>query len=133
MRVKTFHVLDRLIGCGGRADLHPDRVGDDLGERDMRMIELPSAVADPQVVRRQVIQRGVTVLVLTQAQHRAFVVEHQRFVAGVDLRGVQVRIDHTAGTHELQTTIDLAGQRLVPGPGRRGADEFAVPVVHEGQ
>ena len=54
-------------------------------------------------------------------------------MAGVDLGGLQVAVVDPAGAHERQPAVDLAGQRLVAGAGRRGPDEFAVPVVHQVQ
>ena len=54
-------------------------------------------------------------------------------MAGVDFGGLQVAVGHAAGTHEAQPAVDLGGQRLVARTGRRGADEFPVPVVHQVQ
>ena len=54
-------------------------------------------------------------------------------MAGVDLGGLQVAVGDAAGAHEAQAAVDLAGQRLVAGTGRRGPDELAVPVVHQVQ
>ena len=95
----------------------------------MRPVELAGAVADPQEVRGQVVQLGVIVGVV-QAQHRTLVVENECFVAGEDLRGVQVGVGDAAGIHEAQAAIDLTRERLVARTGGRLGDELAVPVVH---
>ena len=56
VRVEPLDVLDGELGRHRRADLHPDRVGDHLRERDVRTVELAGALADPHVVRGQVVQ-----------------------------------------------------------------------------
>ena len=136
VRIEPLDVLDGQLGRHGRPDLHPDRVGDDLGEGDVGAVELAGALADPDVVRGQVIEArlwGFSGELVAQPQHGAFVVEDQGLVAGVDLGGVEVAVVDPAGAHETHTAVDLAGQRLVAGPGRRGPDELPVPIVDEVQ
>ena len=61
--VETLDVFDRKLRRHRRADLDPDRVGDHLGERDVRAVELAGALTDPQEVRRQVVQDRVVAAV----------------------------------------------------------------------
>ena len=100
VRVEPLDVLDGLLGRGGRADLEPDRVGEQLGEGDVRAVQLPGPFPDPQEVRGQGVQprRGPGV----QPQHGPLVVEQQRLVAGVELDGVQAGVVDPARAHEPQ-------------------------------
>ena len=111
-RVEALDVFDGHLGGRGGSDLQPDRVRDQFGERDVRAVELASAVADPQEVSRQIVELGVIVGVV-EPQHRAFVVEDECFVAREDLGGVQIGVGDATGVHEPQAAVDLPGQRLV--------------------
>ena len=132
LRVKTFDVFDSQFRRHRRPDLHPDRVRDHLREGDMSAVELTCALPDPDVMRRQVIEAGLTKL-LGEPQHGPLVVQHQSLMAGVDLGGVEVAVVDPAGRHEAHAAVDLARQCLIPGPGRRGANELPVPVVRQVQ
>ena len=121
VRIEPLDVLDGQLGRHRRPDLDPDRVGDHLGEGDMRPVELAGPLTDPDVVRREVIQlrpRGIGGELVAEPQHGAFVVQHQRLVAGVDLGGVEVAVVDPAGRHEAHTAVDLGGQCLVARTGR---------------
>lgn len=126
--VEAFDVLRGHLRGGAGADLQADRVGEQLREGDVCAVELPGAVADPQEVRRQVVQAGL-VPCGVETQHRTLVVEHEGFMTCVDCRGTQVRIDDPAGVHEPQAAVDLGGECLVASTGRRRCDELAIPVV----
>ena len=90
VRVEPFGVFDGLLRRRRRSDLDPDGVTDQLGECDVRSVELAGALADPEEVRRKVVEHllvefgriagTVEIGIVGQAQHRAFVVEHERFV-----------------------------------------------------
>ena len=56
VRIEPLDVLDGQLRRHRRADLDADRVGDHLGEGDVRAVELAGALPDPHVVRRQVVQ-----------------------------------------------------------------------------
>ena len=56
VRIEPLDVFDGQLRGHRRADLDADRVGDHLRERDVRAVELAGALADPHVVRRQVVQ-----------------------------------------------------------------------------
>ena len=132
LRVKAFDVLDGQFRRHGGSDLHADRVGDHLCEGDMGAVELTGALPHPHIVRREVVEPGFAG-VRRQAQHGPLVIEHQRLVTGVDLRGVEVAVSDPAGRHEAHATVDLARQCLIPRTGRRGANELPVPVMHQMQ
>ena len=132
VRIKPLDVLDGQLRGHRRADLHPDRVGDHLGEGDVRAVELAGALPDPDVVRREVVEPRLAELG-AQPQHGTLVVEHQRLMTGVDVGGVEVAVVDPARAHEPHSAVDLRGQRLIAGTGRRGADELPVPVVHQVQ
>ena len=87
-RVEPLDVLDRLLRGGARADLQPDRVGQQLRERDVRAVQLPGPLAHPQEVPGQVVQPGLVVAGV-QPQHRPLVVQQQRLVRGEDVHLVQ--------------------------------------------
>ncbi|MCO5546650.1 hypothetical protein L7F22_000084 [Adiantum nelumboides] len=137
VRVEPLDVLDGLVRRRRRADLQPDRVGQQLREGDVRAVELAGALPDPEEVRGQVVEpRRVPaggVALQVQAQHGALVVEQQRLVAGVELDLVQVVVVHPAGVHEPDRAVDLGGDRLVPHARRGRPDEVLVPVVDLGQ
>ena len=127
--VETLDIFHRHFRRGARTDLEADRVGDQLGEGDVRAVELTGAVTDPEEVGRQVVELGV-VAVVVETQHRALVVQNQGLVAGKDLCLVQARIGDATRVHELQAAVDLGCQLLVACARGRSCDELAVPVVH---
>ena len=76
-----------IVRRGRRAELDADRVADAAEELDVRAVEIPGALADPEQVRRGVVgQPGAAV----DPGQRALVVEQQRLVAGVELDPVQL-------------------------------------------
>ena len=94
-RQLTLEQPDELVGLHARADLDPNRVPDPTEVLDVRAIELPRAVADPQEVRRGVVvrprrRRARAVVEIARREggrdreltrHRLFEVQHQALVA----------------------------------------------------
>lgn len=132
VRVKPLDVLDSQFGGHRRTHFDPDRVGDHLGEADVSAIELAGALTDPHIVCGQVVEAGLAEF-LAEPQHRPFVVDHQRLVAGVDVGGVQIAVIDAARRHEAQAAVDLTRQGLVTSPCRGSSHELPVPVVHQMQ
>ena len=120
----------RVVGGGGRPELHADRVADVPEQLDVGAVELPGALADPDEVRRDVVRRlGARV----DAGHRVLVVEQQPLVAGVEVDPVELVGVGADGLHEGQRPLDLGGHPLVALADRRLADEVGVPGVHLAQ
>ncbi len=98
-------------------------------EVDVRAVELPGPLADPQEVAGQPVR-----LAVGDPGQRTVVLERQRLVRAVQRRRTQrVVLGHATGADERQRPVDLLRERLVAlaGPGRR--DEALVPVVHRVQ
>ena len=110
-----------------RADLDADRVADAGGELDVRTVERPGPLADPEEMRGQVV--GLAGARVGPGE-RLLVRQQQGLVAGVELDGPQLVRVGAAGPHERQRAVDLAGQPLVALTGRALPDEVLVPRVH---
>ncbi len=96
----------------------------------MGLVELASALADPQHVSRAVVPavgEGIA------AREGLFVGEDQGLMGGVEVdlghAGIVGRAN-AAGFHEPQGTIDLVGDRLIAPSLGAGRDELLVPDVH---
>jgi hypothetical protein len=87
-RVEPLDVFDGHLRGGARADLEPDRVGQQLGKRDVRAVQLPGPLAHPQEVPGQVVEPGLVVAGV-HPQHGPLVVQQQRLVRGEDVDLVQ--------------------------------------------
>ncbi len=81
-RIEPLDERGSILGRGGGAELHTDRVADGGGERDVRSVETAGALADPDGVGRQVVGQPGGVLGSGQG---ALVLQQQRLVAGVQL------------------------------------------------
>ena len=53
--VERLAQREHLVSGGRRSDLAPDRVAHSAEELDVRAVELASAIADPEHVRRAVV------------------------------------------------------------------------------
>ena len=107
--VERIEQAQQRVGIEAGAALHPDRVADAAQELDMRAAFEPGAVADPEHVRAGIVPlAGQAVL----PRERLFIGEQQRFVAGVEIGGVElghaIGID-AAGGHELERFADAIG------------------------
>ena len=122
-----------LVGTAVRSDLDADGIVDARHEFEMRAVELPGAVADPDHVGRAVVPvagEGV------DAGQALLVGQDQRLVAGEEVDLVQALLGpevDAAGSHEAQGAVDLRRDALVALAlaGRR--HELLVPQVHLGQ
>ena len=129
-RIEALAELDGVGGRRGRPELDADRVVHAGEELDVRAVELPRALADPEQVR------GAVVPVAGQrvpARQPLLVVEQQTLVARVDVDLVEaalVREVDPARGHERERALDLAGEQLVALPLGRARDEILVPQVH---
>src|SRR5699024_8649421 len=125
VRVEAVDQPQGVVDRGGGPELDPDRVAQSCHEVDVRPVELPGALADPQEVTGAAVDlTGARV----DAGEGLLVVQQQGLVRGVelhDLQGVEVRADRV---HEAHGLVDLTGQLLVavvPGTG----GESPVPGV----
>ena len=113
--------------------LQPNRVADAAQELDVRAVELPGALADPQHVRRAVVPPAAQRVL---AGERLLVAEQQGLVAGVEVDLVEVVVVlgvDAAGTHEPQGPIDLCSHLVVgPALGAR-CHELLRPGVDTGE
>ncbi len=127
-RVEGVDQAEQFLGVHAGADLDPDRVVHPTQELDMGAVQLASAVADPQHVRRAVVVvAGQAVL----AHEGLFIVQQQRFVGGEEAGFTQLRrAVQATGTHERQGFVDAVGQLVVLVCQRRVGDEVQVPLVH---
>ena len=101
-RVQRVEQAQKNIGRQARADLDTDGIADAAQELDMRRSFKAGSVADPQHVRAGVIPVAGQRILPSQ---RLLVREQQRFVAGVELRALQLR--HRVGIdpariHEIE-------------------------------
>ncbi len=109
------------------AKFDANRVVDAAGELDVRAVQRPGPLADPQEVRGHVVgQAGAGV----DPGEGAFVFEQQRLVAGVELHRAELLRICAACAHERQRAVDLAREFLIPLPGRALPHEVLVPRVH---
>ncbi len=128
-RVELLAQFQHEVGRGVRTDLAADRVADTAEELDVRAVELASALADPQHVRRAVVPAAAQ-RVLTG--ERLLVAEQQRLVTGVEVDLVQVVVVlgvDTAGPHEPQGSVDLGGELVVGAALGARCDELLRPGV----
>ncbi len=96
----------------------------------MRAIELARAIADPEHVGGGIVPVAAGGI---DARHRLLVVEQQRFVAGVEIGGAQLRHGFrrdAARFHEFERFGNSRGQALILFAGRRACDEAQHPTVH---
>jgi len=128
VRVEDVDQANQIVGVHAWADFHPDRVLHPAQKLDMRAVQLARAVADPQHVRRAVVEivgQAVT------THEGFFVVEQQRFVGGEEAGFTQLRRGvHAAGAHEGQRFVDSVGQMAVLFRKRGACDEIQVPLMH---
>ena len=117
-------------GVADGPELDRDRVVHAREELDVRAVELPRALADPEQVRRAVVP---VVRQRVAARQPLLVLEQQALVAREDVHLVQpalgAQVDAARG-HELQRAVDVVRQPLVPPPLGRRRDELLVPEVH---
>ena len=119
------HSSIAVSGVVAGAELDADRVGDPADEVDVRAVELPGALADPQEVAGQAVG-----LAVGDPGQRPVVLQRQRLVRAVEAdRAQRLVVGHAAGADEVERPVDLAGDRLVALAGRGGPDEVLVPVV----
>src|SRR5204862_3073884 len=78
-----------LVDRGARTELDSDWIADTTQELDVRVVELARALADPQHVGRAVVPVAAE---RVDAGERLFVAEQQRFVAGVEVDRVEIRM-----------------------------------------
>ena len=100
------------------------------GELDVRSVGRPGPLADPQEMRRRVVDPAGPRVCPGQG---LLVGQDQRLVTGVELHRPQLFRLRAAGPHEGQCPVDLAGQPLVALAGRALGDEVLVPGVHLAQ
>ena len=50
IRIEAIGQLQRIIGCGRRTELHPERVADVSHQLNVGTMQLPGALANPQEV-----------------------------------------------------------------------------------
>src|SRR5699024_758861 len=117
VRVEAVDQPQRVVDRGGGPELDPDRIAQTRHEVDVRAVELPRALPDPQEVPGAAVDLpGARV----DAGERLRVVQQQGLVGGVelhDLQRIEVRADRV---HEAHGLVDLPGQLLVavvPGTG----------------
>ncbi len=127
---EPFAELNDLVGRRRRAQLAADGIVDTREELDVRAVELPCPVADPEHVSRAV----VPIARERVAPRQPFlVVEQEPFVARPDVDLVQLwrggEVDPARG-HEGERALDLRGELLVALALRRVGDEVLVPGVH---
>src|SRR5699024_2243973 len=122
VRVEAVDQPQRVVDRGGGPELDPDRIAQTRHEVDVRAVELPRALPDPQEVPGAAVDLpGARV----DAGERLLVVQQQGLVGGVelhDLQRIEVRADRV---HEAHGLVDLPGQLLVavvPGPGGEPPD-----------
>ena len=117
-------------GVAVRAELAAERVVDTGEELDVRAVERPRSLPDPEHVRRAVVPVARE---RVAARQPLLVVEQQALVARPDVDLVQLRrrreVD-PAGRHEGERALDLGGERLVAATLRGARDEVLVPGVH---
>ena len=95
----------------------------------MRAVQLASAFADPEHVRRAVVPAAAERVLTGEG---LFVAEQQRLVAGVEVDLVQVVVVlgvDAAGPHEPQGSVDLGGDLVVGAALGAGCDELLRPGV----
>src|SRR5699024_427307 len=100
-RVELVGVSDRSVRRGGRANLHTDGVANHGSQVDVEILNATGALTNPQLMRGE-IEQLLVAIVFRKAQHSALVVNNQRLMRAVNLRGLQVRVRNTTGSHELQ-------------------------------
>jgi hypothetical protein len=128
-RIEDVDQAQEIVLRQARTALEAERILDATAELDMRAVQLPRAVADPEEVRRRVVPvatRGI------DSRHRLLVAEQQRLVAGVEIRGAQLRHElrrDAAGFHEGERFADVVGDLAVALAGRRAGDEAEIPAV----
>ncbi|KPY40222.1 Uncharacterized protein ALO52_05173 [Pseudomonas syringae pv. primulae] len=128
VRVENIDQPDQVVGVHARPDLDADRIVHSAQKLDMRAVQLPGTVADPQHVR------GAVVVVVGQAvtaDKGFFVVEQQGFVGREEAGFAQLgRSVHAAGAHEGERFVDAVGELAVLFTQRRIGDEVQVPLMH---
>ena len=95
----------------------------------MEILDTTSALTNPYLVGRKIVELGIAVIIQAQAQHGALVVLQQCFVRAVDIGRAQGVIVHAAGIHKVQTVFDLTGQVLVASTSARFTHELTVPLM----
>ncbi len=120
------HVVSR----GVRPDLHADWIADASQELHVGTVQLSSALADPQHVRRAVVPlTGEGVL----ASQCLFVAENQRLVRGVHVnlveRTVAFGVD-AACPHECECPLDFCRHLFVALTLGARSNELLVPCMH---
>src|SRR6266511_1131381 len=87
LRVQPVDQRADVVRCRRRPDLHADRVAQRGEQLDVRAVQLPGALADPeQVPGRPVRRLGAGV----DPGQRVLVLQDQRLVAGVEVDGVEL-------------------------------------------
>src|SRR5699024_6704325 len=93
VRVEAVDQPQRVVDRGGGPELDPDRIAQTRHEVDVRAVELPRALPDPQEVPGAAVDLpGARV----DAGERLLVVQQQGLVGGVelhDLQRIEVRAD----------------------------------------
>ena len=121
---------DRVVGGGGGAELHADRVLDVAEQLHVGAVELAGALADPDEVAGHVVrQLGAAV----DAGHRVLVLQHQRLVAGVEVDAVELVGVGADRLHEVERAVDLGRHLLVLAAHLGTEHEVGVPGVHLAQ
>ena len=133
VRVEPFAQLEHVVGRGVGPELAPERVADAAEELDVGAVELARPLADPQHVGRAVVPVARERVLAGEV---LLVTEDERLVARVDVDLVELEgafeVD-TAGPHEAQRPLDLAGELLVALALTARGDELLHPLVHAGE
>ena len=95
----------------------------------MEIFDATRALTNPYLVCGEIVELGIAVIVLAQAQHGALIVLQQSLVRAVDIGRAQGVIVHATGIHEVQAVFNLPGQVLVAGTSAGIAHELAVPLM----
>ncbi len=130
VRIELLREREGILGGRGRAQLDADGILHLREEVDVRAVDLTGALTDPQEVPGHVVGQTRTRI---DAGERAFVLEEQRLVGGVELRGPQSLEVRAARVHEADRPIDLAGGLLVALVAGVRGEETAVPFVDQPQ
>ncbi len=129
-RVQLVDQGEGDVRGGGRAQLDRDRVAHLRGVLDVRAVQLPGPLADPEHVAGDGVRAAGPQV---GAGEGALVVQQQRLVAREDRGGVELLRVRAARLQEGQRVVDVPGQALVPLADRRAGHEVPVPLVHLAQ
>jgi len=137
LRIQLRQHLPELVRFHGAAHLQADGIGEAADVFEVRAVQLPGALADPEEVGAQVV---VAALLGHEAGESRLIGKVQRLVAGEQLAGAEVLGQPAQALDEIQRVPHLIQglqvvARILPAPGQvpvLGMLQVREAAIHQG-